>query len=77
MSETKRLMLIYKDIDEFERLLMDACEAASTETQVEFVHDFLDKFQKAGGYMLITDKQHEALKELAERDNDEFSTTSH
>ena len=77
MSDTKRVMGLYRDLDEFECLLMDACEAAVSEQQVEFINDLMDDFSKCGGYMLITDRQHNSLKQIAEGDNDEFPTTSH
>lgn len=55
----------YPDWKEFEEILNDAESNASTEWQIEFVSDIKEKFTRYRERMFLSQKQIEALSNIA------------
>lgn len=54
------------DIPEFDVLLEDAEDAATTEWEMDFVSDMKEKYEQYGDKMYVTEKQIAALEKIAD-----------
>jgi hypothetical protein len=53
------------DVDDFETLLSDATDQASSDWEMDFVSDIQEKFDAYGGDMYVSEKQVAALEKIA------------
>lgn len=58
----------YGDPKEFKRVLSDAITNAETEFEEEFTTDMEERFLDWGMRMLLSDKQHEVLLRIANKE---------